>query len=98
MLQPATPPPMMTTRAGSMGGGPLSGGEAAVDDQLRARHERGLVTRQEQRDIGDLARLSDPPERDARFELFPDRVGEVRRLERRVQDTRVDHVAANLVA
>src|SRR5580765_7979245 len=98
MLQPATPPPMMTTWAGSMSEDPLSGGEAAVDDQLRPCHERGLVARQEQRDIGDLARLSDPPERDARLELLPDRVGEVRRLERRVHDARVDHVAADLVA
>src|SRR5213594_3987877 len=78
MLQPATPPPMMTTRAGSMGGDSLPGGEA-VDDQLRARHERGLVAGQEQGDVGDLPRLRDPPERDAGLELFPDRVGEIGR-------------------
>src|SRR5439155_13005307 len=98
MLQPATPPPMMTTRAGSMAGGSLPGGEAAVDDQLRARHERGLVARQEQGDIGDLARLRDPPERDAGLELLADRVGQVWRLERRVDDPGVDHVATDLVA
>src|SRR6267142_448695 len=97
MMQPATPPPMMTTRAGSMGGDPLPGGEAAVDDQLRARHERGLVAGQEQDDVGDLPRLRDPPERDAGLELFPDRVGEIGRLERRVDDPGVDHVAADLV-
>src|SRR5215472_17866224 len=98
MLQPATPPPMMTTRAGSMGGGSLPGGEAAVDDQLRARHERGLVARQEQGDVGDLARLRDAPERDPGLELLADRVGQVRRLQWRVDDARVDHVAADLVA
>src|ERR1700704_5358269 len=98
MLQPATPPPMMTTRTGSMGGGSLSGGEATVDDQLRARHERRFVARQEQRDVGDLARLRDPSERDPGLELLADRVGQIRRLERRVDDPGVDHVAADLVA
>src|SRR6266403_4532774 len=98
MLQPATPPPMMTTRAGSMGGGSLPGGEAAVDDQLRTRHERGLVARQEQGHVGDLTRLRDPSEWDAGLELLADRVGEVRGLERRVDDARVDHIAADLVA
>src|SRR5215467_10904329 len=98
MLQPATPPPMMTTRTGSMGESPLPGGEAAVDDQLGARHERGLVARQEQGDVGDLARLRDAPERDSRLELLADRISQVRRLQRRVDDAWVDDVAADLVA
>src|SRR5215470_15250711 len=98
MLQPATPPPMMTTRAGSMGGGSLPGGEAAVDDQLRPGHERRFVARQEQGDVRDLARLRDAPERNAGLELLADRVGQIRRLQRRVDYPRVDHVAADLVA
>src|SRR5687767_5978024 len=44
--------------------------EAAVDDQLGAGHERGLVTGQEQRDVRDLPRLRDAAERDARLELL----------------------------
>src|SRR5687768_14966586 len=42
-----------------------AGREAAVDDQLAAGHERGLVTGQEQRDVGDLARVRDAAERNA---------------------------------
>src|SRR3954470_15670599 len=72
--------------------------EAAVDDQLGASHERGLVTGQEQRDVRNLARLRDAAERDARLELLADGVGQVRRLKRRVHDARMDDVAADLVA
>src|SRR5205814_4525752 len=72
---------------------PLSGREAAVHDQLGAGHERGLVAGQEERDVGDLARVGDPAERDPRLELLADRGREVRRLEGRVHDARVDHVA-----
>src|SRR2546422_11409145 len=53
--------------------------------------------REEQGDVGDLARLGDPSERDPGFELLPDRLGEVRRLEWRVDDPGGDHVAADLV-
>src|SRR5205823_4986136 len=74
-----------------------AGREAAVDDQLGAGHERGLVAGQKQRDVGDLARPGDAAERDARLELLADRVGEIRRLQRRVDDAGVDHVAADLV-
>src|SRR6266850_3237370 len=70
-----------------------AGGEAAVHHQLRAGHERGLVTREEERDVGDLPRPRDAPERNSRLELLADRVGEVGRLKRRVHDARVDHVA-----
>src|SRR5882672_2817326 len=97
MLQPAMPPPTMTTRARSLRSRSARG-EAAVHDQLGAGHERGLVAREEERDVGDLARPRDAPERDARLELLADLGRQVRRLERRVHDPGMDHVAADLVA
>src|SRR6266545_8396760 len=45
--------------------------EAAVHDHLRAGHERGFVRGQEERGVGDLARLADAPQRDRRLELRP---------------------------
>src|SRR6266508_4587275 len=45
--------------------------EAAVHDHLRTGHERGLVRGQEERGVGDLARLADAPQRDRRLELRP---------------------------
>src|SRR5689334_22445275 len=74
-----------------------AGREAAVHDELGARHERRLVAGQEQRDVRDLARLSDTAERNAGLELLADGVGEIGRLQRRVDDARVDHVAADPV-
>ena len=75
----------------------LLGREAAVDDQLGARHEGGLVAGQEQGDEGDLPRLGDPPEGDAGLELPAQLVGQVRRLERGVHDPGMDDVAADAV-
>src|SRR5947208_1812163 len=75
-----------------------AGGEAAVDGELGAGHVRRVVAGQEQRHAGDLARRRDAAERNARLELFAERIREVRRLERRVDDARVDDVAAHTVA
>src|ERR671935_33036 len=87
-----------SVRAGARATVAISAGrEAAVDDQLGAGHERRLVAGEEQRDVGDLARLRDPAERNAGLELLPNGVREVRRLQGRVDDTRMDHVAADLV-
>src|SRR2546429_9626815 len=71
-----------------------AGREAAVDDQLGACHERGVVARQEERHRRDLARPGDPTERDPGLELLAARVGEDRGLERRVPDPRGEGVAA----
>src|SRR5438067_1450435 len=51
----------------------------------------------EQRDVGDRARLRDAAERNAGLELLADGVGEIGRLQRRVDDAGMDHVAADLV-
>src|SRR5256884_1802677 len=75
-----------------------AGGEAAVDGELGAGHVPRVVAGQEQRHAGDLARRRDAAERNARLELFAERIREVRRLERRVDDARVDDVAAHTVA
>src|SRR2546427_10495703 len=71
-----------------------AGREAAVDDQLGACHERGVVARQEERHRRDLARPGDPTERDPGLELLAERVGEVWGLERRGHDPRGNDVAA----
>src|SRR5437762_1899563 len=76
----------------------LLGHEAAVHDHLRPGHERGFVRGQEEGGVRDLARLADAPERDARLELRAQLVGEVRRLERRVDDAGMDDVAPDAVA
>src|SRR2546426_25260 len=75
-----------------------AGGEAAVDGELGAGHVRRVVAGQEQRHAGDLAWRRDAAERNARLELFAERIREVRRLERRVDDARVDDVATHTVA
>src|SRR5688500_3648717 len=72
-------------------------GETAVHDELGAGHERGILAGQEERHRGDLARPGDAAERNARLELAPDLVGEVRRLQRRVDDAGMDDVAADPV-
>src|SRR5262245_12152937 len=72
-------------------------GEPAVDDQLGTGHVGRVVAGQEQGDGRDLARLGDAADRDARLELLTKRVGEVRRLQRGVDDARVDDVAADAV-
>src|SRR2546427_1108576 len=74
-----------------------AGREAAVDDQLGACHERGVVARQEERHRRELARPGDPTERDRGLALLADRLGEVRGLERRVHDPRVNDVAPDPV-
>src|SRR6266542_4354795 len=75
----------------------LLGHEAPVHDHLRPGHERGLLRGQEERGVGDLARPADASEGDARLELRPQLVGEVRGLERCLDDAGMDDVAPDIV-
>src|SRR5215470_2700684 len=70
--------------------------EAAVDDHLGSGHEGRFVGGEEQSGVRDVAGLSDPAQRDAGLELGPQRVVEVRGLQRSLDDARVDDVGADV--
>src|SRR5438093_7550909 len=93
----ATPAVAICGSAAITSPGRSAGREPAVDGQFGAGHVRGFVAGQEERDVGDLARSRDSTERNAPLEFLPERVGEIRRLERRVDDAGVDDVAAHAV-
>src|SRR5262245_23346436 len=73
--------------------------EAAVGDDLGARHIRRLVRGEEQRDVRNLPRVCDPAEGNTVFERLPlGRVLQVRGLHRRLDDPRMDDVATHVLA
>src|SRR2546425_10510933 len=79
------------------GAWPSASRESPVHDQLGPGHVRRVVAGEEQRDAGDLAGLGDAAQRDPGLELLPQRLGEIRRLQRRVDDAGMDDVAADPV-
>src|SRR5687768_6181946 len=94
-----TPPHSSAHRTAAPGrSGDLLGRHPAIRDKHRAGDERRLVRREEQRDVGDLARLAGPADRLERVDVSVDLVEPAEHLRVGVVDGGVDPARGDGVA